>query len=75
MKILENETSQCVSTDTEHGKIIGALCIVEKMPLVRHPNGQPGALTKTTIDHDVLLELTFKDKRPRAWNMSAVNYE
>ena len=38
MKIKKNESCQCVSIYTGHDKIIGARCIVEKMPLVIHPN-------------------------------------
>ena len=37
-KVSRNETCQCVSTDVGHDKIIGTRCIVEKMPLVIHPN-------------------------------------
>ena len=39
MEFWGNETCQCVSTDIGHDKIIGALWIVEKMPLVMHTNG------------------------------------
>ena len=39
-KFKKNETCQCVSIYTGHDKIIGARCIVEKLPLVIHPNYQ-----------------------------------
>ena len=43
MNFFRNETFQCVSTETGHDKIIGARCIVEKMPLVMHSNAQSAA--------------------------------